>query len=116
MDRRRRCRSLGLADDLGREDNVVQYFEIGFSGGWSPDVVLIDGRFRVACFLTCLLMTSPGTKIVFDDYTENQRYHLASEIVTPSRVGERQALFVRPESLDEIAVRDMRDRFTYVME
>jgi hypothetical protein len=38
-------------------------------GAVKPDLVLIDGRFRLACFLHPLLAAAPGTPILFDDYT-----------------------------------------------
>jgi hypothetical protein len=43
-----------------------------------PDTVLIDGRFRVACFLYSLLSAKVGTTIIFDDYFNRQKY-FASE-------------------------------------
>lgn len=40
------------------------------------DLIMIDGRFRVACFLYSLLCAKPGTVILFDDYGLRFRYHL----------------------------------------
>src|SRR5215218_3663166 len=34
----------------------------------SPDLILIDGRFRVACLLTSIFRAAPGTPVLFDDY------------------------------------------------
>ena len=34
-----------------------------------PDLVFIDGRFRVASFCASYLAAEPGTRILFDDYT-----------------------------------------------
>jgi hypothetical protein len=42
----------------------------------SPRVVLIDGRFRVACFLTTLAAATTGTIILFDDYVDRPHYHV----------------------------------------
>jgi len=41
----------------------------------SPDVVLVDGRFRVACCLQALLHTKPGAKILFHDFWDRPQYH-----------------------------------------
>lgn len=41
-----------------------------------PDLVLIDGRFRVCCFLTSLKYAEEGTKIIFDDYISRPHYHI----------------------------------------
>jgi hypothetical protein len=39
-----------------------------------PDLVLIDGRFRVASFLYSLLCARVGTTIMFDDYLDRPHY------------------------------------------
>ena len=61
-----------------------------------PEIVLIDGRFRVSCFLTCLLKAKYGTKIIFDDYLNNSHYHVVEEFLKPQEYCGRQALFIVP--------------------
>lgn len=58
-----------------------------------PDVVLIDGRFRAACFMaTALRITRPVT-VLFDDYVERPAYHVVERLAAPhQRIG-RMALF-----------------------
>lgn len=57
----------------------------------APDLILIDGRFRISTFLACCL-SFPGSKILFDDYLERENYHIVEEILTPiklvGRIGE----------------------------
>ena len=60
------------------------------------DVILIDGRFRISCFAACYLHARAGTKIVFDDYVDRERYHVVEELLAPTTVGNRQALFTVP--------------------
>ena len=63
-----------------------------------PDLVLIDGRFRVACFLTTLIMAPSGTTILFDDYFDRPHYHVVENYLRPvSRAG-RMAEFVKTEA------------------
>lgn len=81
-----------------------------------PDTVLIDGRFRVACFLLSLVRSEPGTKIIFDDYTNRARYHLAEEFVNVSETFGRQALFVVPKQIDKEKVLRELKQFEYVLE
>jgi hypothetical protein len=108
--------SWGRPRGYSHRDEFEKYFELGFEGGFSPDAVLIDGRFRVACFLTSLLRCSPGTKIVFDDYPQRDYYHVVEEILEPEEVGSRQALFIRPSLLDSQRILDLRASFTAVMD
>jgi hypothetical protein len=67
--------------------------------GASPEVVLVDGRFRVACFLASLLHARPGTRIVFDDYLDRPYYQVAETVVAPRSFHDRAAEFVVPERM-----------------
>lgn len=80
-----------------------------------PDVILVDGRFRVACFLTAVRSAAPGTRIVFDDY-HREHYHIVEDVLAPVERNDRQALFVVPETIDDLKVSSLRDKFLYVME
>jgi hypothetical protein len=67
----------------------------------SPDLIVIDGRFRVACFLASLLRAEAGTTILFDDYVgREKRYAIVEKFLTPARVTSRMAIFVVPKQLD----------------
>ena len=88
-----------LSDEFS--ENFVHYFSAPFRGGFSPDFVYVDGRFRVACFLTSVLLSEPGTRIVIDDYVERAGYHCVEEVLSPAKVNNRQALFVRPVQVDK---------------
>jgi len=56
--------------------------------GEEPELVLIDGRFRVACFLATLMFAKPETTILFDDYYDRPHYHTVEKYIAPvSRAG-----------------------------
>lgn len=40
------------------------------------DLVMIDGRFRVACCLKCFDIINDGCFIVFDDFLNRKKYHV----------------------------------------
>lgn len=66
----------------------------------SPDLVLVDGRFRVASFLASLLEARPGTTIIFDDYLlRREEYRRAEAILKPAKLIEKTAVFVVPEAI-----------------
>jgi len=76
----------------------------------SPDLVLVDGRFRVACALETARRTN-GALVIVDDYAGRPSYRtLERHLGSPERVG-RAALFrtggkdIPPEALAE-AIRD----------
>lgn len=66
--------------------------------GLSPDFVLIDGRFRVACLLATVIHAAPGTRIFFDDYAHRPSYHRVTAFLEPRRRIARMAEFVVPEN------------------
>lgn len=65
-----------------------------------PDLVLIDGRFRVACFVACALNAQKPARILFDDYLDRPYYHIVEEIVRPTQLVGRMAVFdIKPNML-----------------
>jgi len=66
------------------------------SSGLSPEVILVDGRFRAACLLASFLHAAPGTRILFDDYYDRPHYFFVERVVTPELRHDRVAEFVVP--------------------
>ena len=65
-----------------------------------PDLILIDGRFRIATFLACCL-SFPGSTILFDDYLNRESYHAVENIVKPIRHTGRIGEFRIPSRLSK---------------
>ena len=57
------------------EDNNIQ-----------PDLVLVDGRFRVACFIASCVNTEKPIRILFDDYIGRDYYHVVEKIKEPTQI------------------------------
>jgi len=66
-----------------------------------PDVVLIDGRFRKACFYATLIFGRPGATILFDDYDNRPFYRDVEDFVRPSAMYDRLAEFTVPDIADK---------------
>lgn len=67
----------------------------------SPDFVLIDGRWRAACFLVTLLFCEKPTVILWDDYSDRSAYHVFNDLLKPTEMVGRSALFhVTPSTYD----------------
>ncbi len=122
----------GHAHALGRDDVQVLHADIGPTRSWgyptdastkerwpvyalrpwaafhergdSPDVVLIDGRFRLACLAIGLLTCEPGTPLLFDDYVGRPVYHELDDITPERTTHGRMVRFVVPEALDRVRV------------
>lgn len=63
-----------------------------------PDLVLIDGRFRAACFVNACIRTRKPMTIMFDDYKERNIYHCVEQLQKPDEMIGRMAVFhVQPQ-------------------
>lgn len=82
----------------------------------NPDLILVDGRFRVACFLQSLVNAAEGSTILFDDYTERRQYHVVEEFAERVAACGTMAKFVVPAKLDRDAIAQEIKAFTYVMD
>ena len=94
--------NLGQVGEWGRplsyekKDDFPNYTDYIWKQNKTPKLVLIDGRFRVCCFLTCLKFAEEGTKIIFDDYTNRPQYNFVEKYVSRVKECGRQCLFVVP--------------------
>lgn len=108
--------SWGRPKSYAMRHRITDYLQAPFLGERSPELVLVDGRFRVACVLSALLQGDPGMIIVIDDYVGRPHYHVLEEVLTPIAVAGRQAVYVRPDTIDATAVRALLAEFTHVMD
>lgn len=113
---------VGALGDWGRplsydkRDNFIDYALSIWKNNRKPQLVLIDGRFRVACFCYSLLNVSPGTEIFFDDYVNRSYYHIVKELLKPTFKNERMGYFVVPDEIDRSHVEVMAKQFINVLD
>ena len=74
----------------------------------------MDGRFRVACFLTSLLNADAGSIIIFDDYTLRPEYHIVEIFEKPIEINKRQAAFQVSGNYDSKELQFYIDKFEFV--
>lgn len=107
----------GRPEGYSKIENVWNYSWAPFCSGVKPDLLLVDGRFRVHCFLESLLKARRGTKIIFDDYANRPAYHIVEKFIVPSEISGRQALFmVNTKFSDRWKIRKLSKRFSYVLD
>lgn len=58
-----------------------------------PDLILVDGRFRVASFLCAMTRIRRPTRLLFDDWVTRPDYHVVERFQRPSRIVDRMAVF-----------------------
>ena len=76
--------------------------------GQQPDLILVDGRFRVACVLESLLSLSPvsRTQILLNDYVGRPEYSVV-ERFTDIELAGRMAILRPRKSIDRIQMRHL---------
>jgi hypothetical protein len=77
-----------------------------------PDLILVDGRFRVACVLESLLSLSPvsQTQILLDDYVGRPHYNVVEQFADLELVG-RMAVMRPRRLLNRIEVRRLAGKY-----
>ncbi len=114
--------NLGDLENWGRpksyeyRDQFIHYISNVWNFNEKADVTLIDGRFRVACFLYSLINAKTNSLIIFDDYNNRPHYHIIEEIVPIYKICGRQALFKVPKLFDKKSAKKMLDMFIYVFD
>lgn len=62
------------------KSNLINYSEhirnLGIEERSKIDLVMIDGRFRVACCLKCFDIINDDCYIIFDDFLNRKKYHI----------------------------------------
>lgn len=96
----------GTPINYNNSSNFIDYTDWIWNQTLQPNLILIDGRFRVCCFLTSLLHAKEGALIFFDDYRDRPTYHIVERFVKPIKTCGRQALFSVPPK-DKLDIDDI---------
>ncbi|MCG8634101.1 MAG: hypothetical protein MI863_09755 [Desulfobacterales bacterium] len=70
-----------------------------FSKKSEHDLVLIDGRFRIASTLNCILNTPQDSKIIIHDFWDRKQYHLLLNYLSVVERTGTLAVFIRKPDL-----------------
>lgn len=66
----------------------------------NPDIVLIDGRMRKACFAAVMMSIRQDTLVLFDDYANRKKYQRVEAFVKPEKLVGRMGVFqLKPNML-----------------
>jgi hypothetical protein len=71
------------------------------NSGSSPDLILIDGRFRSPCFLYSIIHCKAGTRILWDDYLNRPEYQFVEKVLPPQGLIDDMAIFTVNENIDK---------------
>jgi len=82
------------ADDTHR-DKWPNYHGAIWTSPLRPeaDLYMVDGRFRVACFIQIAMHCRPDSLIMFHDYAERKNYHAVEQIARNIATAEQLSIF-----------------------
>ncbi len=94
------------------QEYSLKPWKILTSNGISPDLVLIDGRFRFACMLATMASIKKPTKVIFDDYVDRPYKAIVEKYCKPLKIIDRAAYFeLTPGMLSASDLLDCFDHF-----
>jgi len=77
------------------------------------DLVLIDGRFRVACALQTILNTDDNVKILIHDFTNRPDYHEILKFLTIEKNADTMVLLRKKNNIDRTKVVELYEKYKY---
>jgi hypothetical protein len=98
--------------DVSREYLWPNYALGPYRHGYRPDVILIDGRFRVACGLVAMLQ-APQVTMLIHDYTDRSHYHVLEPFLKIDARAETLVRCRRHPQFDEAAARNLLRTYLY---
>lgn len=100
------------SSEINWHEYSIQPWQILSSVNISPDLVLIDGRFRVACMLATMASISKPTKVIFDDYVGRPYKEIIEQFILPIKFVDRAAYFeVSPREISTLDILRCIDSF-----
>jgi hypothetical protein len=107
----------GWPTDPGTRDRWPSYYSQVWSqrGSAEADLFLIDGRFRVACFLSVLLHGQPGAILLMHDFASREHYHVVRSVAREIAVAEDLSAFQVPANADKRRISTLLQEHGYDM-
>jgi hypothetical protein len=104
----------GYPIDKSKKHLWPNYSAAVFSKPSHHDLVLVDGRFRVACTLNSILNTPDDCRILVHDFWDRPQYHIISRFLeTVDRV-DSMGIFTKKRGVDPRKLRSLLAKYQYL--
>lgn len=77
----------------------------------TADLYFVDGRFRVACFVQCVLHAAPGAFIAIHDFENRPHYHSVRTVAREIARANNMSVFQRPAKINLAAAQGLLEKF-----
>lgn len=105
---------LGLPKDKSKIKNWPTYSNIINNYNIDFDLILVDGRFRVACCLASFLKMKNDSHLLLHDYNRME-YHVLENYFQIVEQVDTLVVFKKIESIDEQIIKEKYEKFKLVM-
>jgi hypothetical protein len=108
-----KLREWGYPVDREKESTWADYHELVWQRPESKtaDLYFIDGRFRVACFVQCVLHAAPGAFIAIHDFENRPHYHPVRTVAREIARANNMSIFQRPARIDLDAAQQLLQKY-----
>jgi hypothetical protein len=104
----------GMPTDESKRDSWPLYSAQIFQEEKNWDLILIDGRFRVACCLRALLHGPPETRIMIHDFWNRPEYHVLLPFLDVVQKVDTFGLFRKKAGADVAAMKAMLEKYQFL--
>lgn len=103
----------GVPVDEERKNYWPEYSSTVFANKKDFDLILVDGRFRVACALAAILATSENTVIMLHDFPSRPQYHTLLKYLDAIAMADSLVVFRKRPNLDMKNVAEEYEKYKY---
>jgi hypothetical protein len=85
----------------------------GYPAASGADLYLVDGRFRVACFMQIILHCRIGSLILFHDFASRKEYHAVRDVAREIAAAEDLSVFLPFHNADESRTKEILKKYEF---
>ena len=102
----------GSPADESKKTRWPQYSDEIFASSCSPDLVLVDGRFRVACAVKSFHRLTAGGRLLIHDYHRTE-YHPIEGVFEKVEQVSTLGIFKKKEDVPAFVLDELVEKFEY---
>lgn len=105
----------GMPTDMSTKDRWPSYYQDIWEkpSVSDTDLYLVDGRFRVACFMQTLLNCRSDALIMIHDFSGRAHYHIVREVAREVAQAEELSVFMPRPGQSHARIRDILSQYRF---
>lgn len=112
-----KTREWGYPCDKNSQEYFSNYTQLYAKNAPSPTIVLIDGRFRVACVLSLIINFEPNDiTILFHDFWNREHYHVVLKYLETIDRADTLGVFKIKKDINKSELHALYEKYKYICE